>query len=185
MLGFPLIECANFSREVRKMPETIEAVIEIPRGSRNKYEMDHATGKIRLDRVLYSSVQYPTDYGFLPGTLALDGDPLDVLVLVEEPTFPGTHVGIRPIGLMRMQDQKGVDEKIVAVLSRDPRFEEIRTLGDLAPHWLREIETFFSTYKVLEGLPVEVHGWDDREAAWQTITDAQARAGEERQDAGP
>ena len=158
------------------MAETIEAIIEIPRGSRNKYEMDHDTGQIRLDRVLYSSVHYPTDYGFFPGTLAEDGDPLDVLVLVEEPTFPGCHVEVRPIGVMHMRDEKGRDEKIIAVLSRDPRFEEIQSLTDLAPHWQREIETFFDTYKLLEEKPTRIDGWDGRESAWKSIEAAKRRA---------
>lgn len=158
------------------MAETIQAVIEIPRGSRNKYEMEHDSGQIRLDRVLYSSVHYPTDYGFIPGTLAEDGDPLDILVIVEEPTFPGCRVEARPIGVMHMRDEKGRDEKIIGVLSRDPRFETIMTLGDLAPQWRREIETFFDTYKLLEAKPTEIDGWDDREAAWAVIRAAQQRA---------
>jgi inorganic pyrophosphatase len=159
--------------------ETVEAIIEIPRGSRNKYEMDHETGEIRLDRVLYSSVHYPTDYGFLPGTLAEDGDPLDILVLVEEPTFPGCRVAVRPIGVLRMSDQKGRDEKILAVPVGDPRFEQVQTLSDLSPHWLREIETFFGTYKLLEELPTEIDGWDGREAAWEVIDAARARTARE------
>ena len=159
------------------MAETTEAVIEIPRGSRNKYEMNRATGQIRLDRVLYSSVHYPTDYGFLPDTLAEDGDPLDILVLVEEPTFPGCRVEVRPIGVLRMRDQKGRDEKILAVPAGDPRFDETRTLTDLSHHWLREIETFFGTYKLLEELPTEIDGWDGREAAWTIIHDCRRRFG--------
>src|SRR5262245_5378684 len=112
---------------------TVEAVVEIPRGSRNKYEMDPETGSILLDRVLYSSIHYPGDYGFVPGTLSSDGDPLDVLILVEEPTFPGCRVRVRPIGVLVMQDEKGADEKLLGVPVGDPRFEEIHDLRDL-PH---------------------------------------------------
>ncbi len=110
----------------------VEAVIEIPRGSRNKYEFDEATGVIRLDRVLYSSVHYPADPGFILDTCAEDGDPLDILVLVEEPTFPGCHVRARPIGVMRIRDEKGQDDKIVAVPSGDPRFAQVYELGDVS-----------------------------------------------------
>ena len=106
----------------------VEAIVEIPRGSRNKYEVDHDTGAIRLDRVLFSSVHYPTDYGFIPGTKAADGDPIDVLVIVEEPTFPGCRVEIRLIGVLLMRDEKGVDEKMLAVPVGDPRFDEIQDI---------------------------------------------------------
>ncbi len=140
--------------------DALEAVVEIPRGSRNKYEMDHATGTIRLDRVLFSSVHYPTDYGFIVGTRAADGDPLDVLIVVEEPTFPGCRVRIRPIGVLTMKDEKGMDEKILAVPVADPRFDGVRDITDLPGHWLLEIHNFFSTYKLLEGKETEVHAWE-------------------------
>ncbi len=153
------------------MPDAdlVEAVIEIPRGSRNKYELDKATGVIRLDRVLYSSVHYPTDYGFILETHAEDGDPLDILVLVEEPTFPGCHMRARPIGVLRMRDDKGPDDKIIAVPQADPRFAHVYELADISGHWQREIETFFKTYKVLEGRATEIYGGDGRAAAWQII----------------
>ncbi|MFI5272486.1 MAG: inorganic diphosphatase [Ktedonobacterales bacterium] len=147
----------------------IEAMIEIPRGSRNKYEYDHERGIIRLDRVLYSSMHYPTDYGFIPGTLAADGDPLDVLVIVEEPTFPGCHVRARPIGTLNMSDEKGLDEKILAVLVDDPRFSGINHLSDLGEHWTKEISAFFRTYKELQGMQTEVRGWQEVDGAWQVI----------------
>src|SRR5437588_33198 len=115
------------------MPEQIEAIIEIPQGSRNKYEYDHTTHAIRLDRVLHSSVHYPTDYGFMPDTISKDGDPLDVLVVVYEPTFPGCHVPVRIIGLLRMQDEKGEDEKILAVPVGDPRLDGIDRLDGFPP----------------------------------------------------
>ena len=143
----------------------VEAIVEIPRGSRNKYEVDHDTGAIRLDRVLFSSVHYPTDYGFIPGTKAADGDPIDVLVIVEEPTFPGCRVEIRLIGVLLMRDEKGVDEKMLAVPVGDPRFDEIQDIRDLQKHWLAEIENFFNTYKVLESKYSYVEGWRGAEEA--------------------
>ncbi len=153
----------------------VEATIEIPRGSRNKYEYDHERGVFRLDRVLYSSVHYPTDYGFLAGTLSEDGDPLDVLVVVEEASFPGCHMRVRPIGALNMSDEKGIDEKILAVPCDDPRFTTINNLADLQEHWLHEIAAFFRTYKELQGVQTEVHGWDNTEVAWRTIEDCRQR----------
>src|SRR5437899_12900042 len=114
---------------------SVDVLVEIPRGSRQKYELDQKTGRIRLDRVLFSSVHYPADYGFVMDTLAGDGDPLDAVVIVEEPTFPGCVMSVRPIGTLFMRDAKGEDEKILAVPAGDPRFDEIKTLKDLAPHW--------------------------------------------------
>jgi inorganic pyrophosphatase len=149
--------------------QAIDVVIEIPKGSRNKYEYDHASGAIRLDRVLFSSVHYPADYGFVPGTKAADGDPLDVLVLVDEPTFPGCHMTVRPIGVLVMRDEKGEDEKILAVPIADPRLDEIRDIADVNEHLRAEIENFFATYKVLEGKPTQVYGWRGRDEAWRVI----------------
>ena len=148
---------------------TIEVIVEIPRGSRNKYEMDHETHTIYLDRVLYSSVHYPTDYGFVPHTMAADGDPLDVLIIVEEPTFPGCRLRVRPIGVLLMRDEAGIDEKILAVPVVDPRFDNVRDLSDLGPHWLVEIENFFNTYKLLEDKPTEVEGWRGRREAHDAL----------------
>ena len=140
--------------------ESVDAVIEIPRGSRNKYEYDHQNGGIRLDRVLYSSVHYPTDYGFLPGFEAADGDLLDVLVLVDEPTFPGCRMRVKPIGVLLMRDEAGTDEKVLAVSVVDPRYEGFEDIGDVQPHRLREIENFFDTYKELErSKQTTVEGW--------------------------
>ncbi|MDP9358910.1 MAG: inorganic diphosphatase [Chloroflexota bacterium] len=149
--------------------ETVLAFIEIPRGSRNKYELDHVTGRLRLDRVLYSSVHYPADYGFIPETLGEDGDPLDVLVLVQEPTFPGCLVPARPVGGLDMADEKGADFKVLAVPVGDPRYAHVQTLDELGDHWLREIETFFATYKLLERKTTEVLGWHDAGEAWAEI----------------
>ncbi len=148
---------------------TVMAFIEIPRGSRNKYEYDERTGRFVLDRVLYSSVHYPTDYGFIIETLAEDGDPLDVLVLVQEPTFPGCLIEARVLGGLDMHDEKGSDFKVLAVPVGDPRYEHVHTLDDLAQHWLREIETFFDTYKLLEPKQTEILGWHDLTETRQTI----------------
>jgi len=149
----------------------VDAVVEIPRGSRNKYEYDPATGAIRLDRVLFSSVHYPGDYGFIPGTRGPDGDPLDVLILVEEPTFPGCRVGVRPIGVLLMHDERGADEKILGVPVADPRFEEVKDLGDLPHHWLAEVENFFETYKALEGgKEAHTEGWKGADAARRALS---------------
>jgi inorganic pyrophosphatase len=161
----------------RHREREIEVVIEIPRGSRNKYEIDEATGAVRLDRVLFSSVHYPTDYGFIPETRAPDGDHLDVLVIVEEPTFPGCRMGARPVGVLRMRDEKGEDQKIIAVPVADPRFEGVKDLSDIHPHWLREIENFFDVYKTLEpNKLVAIDGWGDREEAWAVIRACQNEA---------
>jgi inorganic pyrophosphatase len=154
---------------------TVDAVIEIPMGSRNKYEYDEASGGMRLDRVLYSSVHYPTDYGFIPQTLSPDGDHLDILVLTYAPTFPGCLVEARPIGGLDMSDEKGGDFKVLAVPIGDPRFASTRSLADLDAHWLREIETFFATYKLLEPKQTEVIGWHDVAEAWTTIDEARTR----------
>lgn len=153
----------------------IEAVIEIPRGSRNKYEYDPRRGVFRLDRVLFSSVHYPTDYGFIEQTLSGDGDPLDILVIVEEPTFTGCRLRARPIGTLEMRDAKGMDEKILAVPVDDPRFAGISDLSQLHEHWTREIATFFSTYKELQGEAVEVKDWHGSRDAWQVIIEARER----------
>lgn len=152
-----------------------EVIIEIPKGSRNKYEYDEAHGCFRLDRVLYSSVHYPTDYGFIPNTLAEDGDHLDVLVMVEEPTFTGCHVLVRPVGVLAMIDEKGTDHKILAVPVRDPRFDHIVNLATVPPHLLREIENFFATYKILEGKETATLGWGEVDEALRVIAEARKR----------
>jgi inorganic pyrophosphatase len=142
-------------------PEVIRMVVEIPKGSSNKYEYDRELGAFRLDRVLYSPVHYPGDYGFIPGTLASDGDPMDVLALVEEPSFSGCVVEVRPVGVLNMVDQKQKDQKIVAVLNRDPRYDQVHTLDQIFPHLRREIEHFFNIYKELEGRETSTLGWGD------------------------
>jgi inorganic pyrophosphatase len=162
----------------RTPSRSVDVFVEIPKGSRAKYELDKATGRIRLDRVLFASVHYPADYGFIIDTLGGDGDPLDAIVVVEEPTFPGCIVPARPIGALLMRDAKGQDEKVLAVPVGDPRFDEVQALEDLSPHWLREIETFFATYKTLEGEPVEVAGWRDAKTAWTLIAESRDPAAE-------
>jgi inorganic pyrophosphatase len=158
-----------------------DVLIEIPRGSRNKYEVDHETGRIRLDRRLFTSTQYPADYGFVLDTLGEDGDPLDALVLVEEPTFPGCLIRSRPVGMFRMTDEKGGDDKIICVPAGDPRLEHLRDLDDL-PHFDRlEIEHFFLIYKELEpGKSVEGAGWADRAAAEAEVEASRQRLRENR-----
>ncbi len=152
--------------------DTVDVLVEIPKGSRNKYEYDRKAGRIRLDRVLYSSVHYPTDYGLIPETLSPDGDELDALIMVESPTFPGCLVTVRPIGVLLMHDEKGEDSKILGVPVGDPRFLSVQCLADVASHWLREIENFFATYKRLQDVETELTGWDDRDAAWQVINES-------------
>ena len=150
----------------------IEVTVEIPSGSRNKYEYDHGRRRFVLDRVLYSSVHYPCDYGFIEGSLAEDGDPLDVLVVIAEPTFPGCVVRVRPIGVLDMADEKGHDYKILAVAHDDPRWAGASVLEDVSPHRLREIENFFETYKALEKRATDVRGWLGVDDAWRIIESA-------------
>jgi inorganic pyrophosphatase len=155
--------------------ELVSAFIEIPRGSRNKYEFDEEAGVWRLDRVLYSSVHYPTDYGWIPNTLAEDGDHLDILVLVQEPTFPGCMIEARPLGGLDMADEAGRDFKVLAVPEHDPRFSHYQSLEQVGPHWLREIETFFQTYKLLEDKETEVLGWHGRDHALKILRECRDR----------
>jgi inorganic pyrophosphatase len=155
---------------------TVTVVVEIPTGSRNKYELDPATGHIFLDRMLFTSMRYPADYGFIEGTLGGDGDPLDALVFVGEPTFPGCRIRARPIGLFRMRDEKGPDEKILCVPLRDPMWSDVQDLSDLNENLLNEIEHFFAVYKTLEDKQVDTEGFGDRIAALAVIDEARAAA---------
>jgi len=148
-------------------------LVEIPKGSRNKYELDHRTGRLRLDRALHSAVHYPTDYGFIEDTLSADGDPLDALVLIEEPTFPGCIVDARPVGAFLMSDEKGGDEKILCIPLGDPTWRHVNELDEVAPHLLKEIEHFFQIYKALEDKPTVTFGWRDRLAAEELVSRAQ------------
>jgi len=143
----------------------VEVVVEVPKGSRNKYEQDHTSGAIWLDRELFTATRYPADYGFLPDTLAEDGDPLDVLVIVDEPTFPGCHMWCRPIGVFFMADEKGRDAKILAVPTWDIR-KVWRDIHEVPDYMKREIHHFFEIYKDLEpGKKTDTRGWEDRESA--------------------
>jgi inorganic pyrophosphatase len=154
----------------------IVAVVEIPKGSRNKYEIDHDTGVVWLDRTLFTATQYPADYGFVPDTLGEDGDPIDVLVLLDERTFPGCHIHVRPVGVFWMADEAGPDAKVLCVPSTDPRWSEVEDIGDLQPFLLDEIAHFFEVYKALEPhKSTEVARWEGREAAEQAVADAIAR----------
>ncbi|MCU1480553.1 MAG: inorganic pyrophosphatase [Subtercola sp.] len=147
-----------------------DAVIEIPKGSRNKYEVDHETGRVYLDRVLFTSFVYPTDYGFFENTLGLDGDPVDVLVLLEYPVFPGVGVKVRPVGVFNMTDEAGIDSKVIAVPAKDPRWASIQDVSDIPSQLRGEIEHFFEHYKDLEpGKWVKTEGWGSAEDAEQII----------------
>jgi inorganic pyrophosphatase len=153
----------------KKAPEVIHAVIEIPGGSVNKYEYDKTLHVFRLDRNLHSPVHYPGDYGFIPSTLSEDGDPLDVLVLVDTPSFPGCVMDVRPIGLLLMMDQGIPDEKVLSVGRTNPRYANAWDYTEIYPHMLREITHFFAVYKDLEGKRVEVKGWHDAAHAREAI----------------
>jgi inorganic pyrophosphatase len=155
--------------------ETVTVVVEIPAGSRNKYETDRETGRIFLDRTLFTSTRYPADYGYIEGTLGEDGDALDALVFVQEPTFSGCLIHARPVGLFRMWDEKGRDEKILCVPLRDPTWSEVRELRDIQGALLAEVEHFFAVYKDLEGKPTGTEGFEDRAAALRVIEEARAR----------
>lgn len=144
-------------------PGLVNVLIEIAAGSKNKYEFDKDMNAFALDRVLYSSVQYPYDYGFIPNTLADDGDPLDGMVLMDEPTFPGCVIAARPIGMLEMIDSGDRDEKILCVPDSDPRYAQVKSLADIAPHRLDEIAEFFKTYKNLQKKVTEILGWKDVE----------------------
>lgn len=147
------------------LPSAVNVIVEIPKGRRSKFEVDQATGLIRLDRYLYSSSHYPGDYGFIPQTLAEDGDNLDVLVMVNEPTFSGCLIQARVVGLFRMVDRGQHDYKVLAVPSSDPLFAEIKDVADVPKHYLREVEHFFASYKLLEGVTIITEGWDNAAAA--------------------
>jgi len=158
-------------------PEVLTVVVEIPKGSRNKYELDHDSGEIYLDRMLFTSMQYPADYGYIDGTLGGDGDPLDALVFVGEPTFPTCRIRVRPIGMFRMTDEKGEDEKILCVPLRDPMWSHVEGLDGIPQPLLDEIEHFFQVYKDLEGHEVQTDGFEDLAAAKRVVDEAFARAG--------
>ena len=150
-------------------PDAVYAVVEVPKGSRNKYEYAKNAGVIKLDRVLYSSLHYPGDYGFIPQSYFDDGDPMDILVMMTEATYPGCVIEARPIGMFKMVDKGEPDYKILAVPATDPNFNQIQSLDDVPPHFPNEVAHFFTTYKQLEHAEVENLGWVGIEEAKQTI----------------
>jgi inorganic pyrophosphatase len=155
--------------------DCIYVVIEIPRGSRNKYEIDEVNGRVYLDRRLFTATTYPADYGYIPDTLGGDGDPLDALVLLEDPVYPGVWVQARPVGVLYMHDEAGEDAKILCVPPREPRWADVQDIGDLTPQLVEEIQHFFEVYKALEPNKYSsAHGMEGREAAWREIDEARA-----------
>jgi len=163
--------------------ELLHCIVEIPKGSRNKYEWDERLGAIKLDRFLFSSLVYPTDYGYIPKTLADDGDALDVMVIVSEATFPGCVILVKPIALFKMRDEEGEDMKLLCVPITDPNWNHFETLEDVPDQLCDEIEWFFSMYKNPEGKKVEVDGWASKEEAWKALEESRERwceHGEER-----
>ena len=156
-------------------PEIVRMIVEIPKNSANKYEYDGELGVFRLDRALYSPMHYPGDYGFVPGTLAEDGDPMDVLALVEEASFPGCLISVRPLGMLEMIDQNEPDQKILAVPNRNPVFDQWHTIDQVFAHLLREIEHFFTIYKELEGKKTEIKGWKGPREARDAIRSSRER----------
>ena len=162
-----------------------EVIIEIPKGQRNKYEMDHKTGRIRLDRLLFTSTRYPADYGFIEDTLADDGDPLDALVLLEEPTFPGCQIHCRAIGMFRMRDEHGPDNKVLCVPATDPRMAHLTDINDVPAFDRLEIQHFFEVYKALEpGKEVETAAWVSVDAAEAEISECRDRLQREGEQPG-
>jgi inorganic pyrophosphatase len=155
-----------------EMPEVVRMIVEIPKNSGNKYEYDGQVGLFRLDRTLYASVHYPGDYGFIPGTLAEDNDPLDILVLVTEPSFTGCTMMVRPVGILNMIDSSERDQKVLAVPTRNPRYEQIHTIDQVFPHVRREVEHFFTIYKELEGKRTEMEGWGGPKEARKAILES-------------
>ncbi|HYI61806.1 MAG TPA: inorganic diphosphatase [Acidimicrobiales bacterium] len=157
--------------------DQIDVIVEIPRGSRNKYELDHATGRIKLDRRLFSATVYPAEYGFVDRTLGEDGDPLDALVVLDEPTFPGCLIRCRPVGVFWMTDDAGPDAKIICVVAGDPRWDHVQDIGDLPDHLTKEIEHFFMIYKALEpGKWADTRGFQGAEEARVEIASSLQRA---------
>jgi len=155
--------------------KTVMVIVEIPTGSRNKYEYDEKLGLFRFDRLLFSSVHYPADYGFIPETLAEDGDTLDALVLVTEPTFTGCAIEAKPVGLFKMWDEKGPDHKILCVPVADPLWNYVDDMIEVPPHVLSEISNFFEIYKELEAKKTGIEGWEPKESAYRIIEESRVR----------
>jgi inorganic pyrophosphatase len=165
-------------------PEIVRMIVEIPQHSANKYEYDGKLGVFRLDRALYSPLHYPGDYGFIPGTLADDDDPLDVMVLVQQPSYPGVMIEVRPVGLLNMVDNNERDQKILAVPTHNPRYDQIHTLDQIFPHTKREIEHFFTIYKELEGKVTSMNGWGGPREARKAIVECRQRYLKVREEPG-
>ena len=156
-----------------------DVIVEIPKGSRNKYEVDHVTGRVTLDRVLFTAFAYPTDYGFFENTLGLDGDPVDALVLLEYPVFPGVAVKVRPVAVLNMSDEAGSDAKVICVQHKDPRWAHIQDIDDVPERERAAIEHFFARYKDLEpGKFVKIEGWGDAAEAERIVQDGFTRLAE-------
>lgn len=159
----------------KRCPDIVNAIVEIPKGSRNKYEYDVTLDIFKLDRVLYSSMHYPAAYGFIPSTLYEDGDPVDVLIIIDQPLSTGILLEVRPIGILRMYDEQGSDDKILSIAVHDPTYKTVTGINDLPNHLLIEIEHFFTSYKNLEGKSVKSFGWDSAQAAKKAILDSVKR----------
>ena len=157
------------------MNNVVDALIEIPLGSKNKYELDEVTGRIKLDRVLYASMIYPAEYGIVENTLAPDGDPLDILVVCSDPTFPGCIVPARVLGYLEMLDNGKLDYKLISVVDCDPRYDDIHELSDLPSFILKEIANFFANYKVLQNVPVEVGDYHTKDEAVRIIAECREK----------
>lgn len=167
------------TNEAPSKPMFFDVTVEIPKGQRNKYEVDHENGRIRLDRMLFTSTQYPSDYGYIENTLGEDGDPLDALVLLDAPTFPGVVISCRAIGMFHMRDESGGDDKILCVPAKDPRSTHVQSLDDVSEFDRLEIQHFFETYKDLEpGKSVKGAHWADRATSERIIREAITRARE-------
>ncbi|MDD8019160.1 MAG: inorganic diphosphatase [Bacteroidota bacterium] len=159
----------------KQSPRVVNAIVEIPKGSRNKYEYDVELGVFKLDRVLYSSMVYPEAYGFVPSTLWDDGDPLDIFIFIDQPLTTGVLVEVKPIGILRMKDEKGSDDKVLSVAIGDPTYGTMSDIKDVPKHLLIEVEHFFVNYKKLEGKHVESFGWDNVLSALEAVRQGHAQ----------
>jgi len=158
-----------------QFPGVLQMIVEVPKGSTNKYEYDPKLGVFRLDRTLYSPMHFPGNYGFVPGTIAEDGEPLDILCLADQPSFPGCLMVVRPVGMLDMLDANQVDHKILAVPAKDPRFDHVQEIGQIFPHVRREVELFFAIYKELESVGTRMEGWRGLEAAEVILRESRER----------
>ena len=172
-------------KPIDKQQGILQVVVETPKGSRVKYSYDDKTGMLELKKALPEGMIFPFNFGFIPGTKAEDGDPMDVLTLVDQPSFPGCLIEVRPVAVLNMRDSEMADQKVIAVPRRNPRYDQIHTLDQIFPHVRREIEHFFSIYKELEGRVTEMQGWGDPHEARKVITDSRKRYLELRGEPAP